>query len=46
MQVEPYINTVLKIQDNSILTNAKLNRRKHQNIVYENDGLTVKYSPN
>lgn len=28
MQVEPYINSVLKIQDNSTLTNAKLNRRK------------------
>ncbi|CAD8163569.1 unnamed protein product [Paramecium octaurelia] len=46
MQVEPYINGLLKIQDNSILANAKLKPRKHQNIVYENDGLTVKYQAN
>ncbi|CAD8156226.1 unnamed protein product [Paramecium pentaurelia] len=46
MQVEPYINSVLKLQDFSTLTNAKLNRRKQQNIIQENDGLTVKYSPN
>ncbi|CAD8078357.1 unnamed protein product [Paramecium sonneborni] len=46
MQVEPYINTVVKIQDNSILKNAKLNRRKQQNTLYDNDGLTVRFSPN
>lgn len=46
MQVEPYINSVVRIQDFSTLTNAKLNKRKQQNIIYENDGLTVKYCAN
>ncbi|CAK78050.1 unnamed protein product (macronuclear) [Paramecium tetraurelia] len=46
MQVEPYINSVVKTLDNNTLINAKLKRRKYQNINYDNDGLTVKYTPN